>query len=184
MMFVQRVNEDILLRMMKSSEHTELFALIETNRVYLQKWLPWIYETKSPADSAQFIRNTFEEHAHRSSLTAGIFYQEELAGVISFNTLDFRNKIGTIGYWLGESFQGKGIMTTSVHALIAHGFNDLQLNRLQLFAAVENKPSRSVAERLKFTQEGILKENEWIDGKPIDQALYRLLKSEWDGFHN
>lgn len=178
-MFVKKVNEDILLRMMKNTEQTDLFNLIDNNRLFLQKWLPWVNENKTPADSEQFIKNTFEEYANRDSLTAGIFYKEKLAGIISFNTLDFRNQIGTIGYWLGEEFEGKGIMTTSLQALIAHGFNILQLNRIQLFVAVDNLPSKAVAERLGFTKEGTIRENERIDEKPVDQFLYSLLKREW-----
>lgn len=179
-MFVQIVNEDITLRMLRMNEHTDLFSLIDKNRTFLQQWLPWISENKTPEDSAQFIKNTFEEYANRYSLTAGIFYKGELAGIIGFNTIDFRNRIGTIGYWMGEQFEGKGIMTESVKTLIDHGFNDLQLNRLQLFAAVQNHPSRAVAERLKFTKEGIVRENEWINDEPVDQVLYSLLKKEWN----
>lgn len=179
-MFVQKVNDDLLIRMMKVSEHQELFSLIDKNRSFLTQWLPWVHENNKPADSEQFIKNTFEEHANRTSLTAGIFCKGHLSGIIGFNTLDFRNKIGTVGYWLGEEFTGKGIMTTSVQALIAHGFNDLQLNRIQLFSAVENYPSRAIAERLKFSKEGIIRDNERNGEKYMDQVLYSLLKREWD----
>ncbi len=179
-MYVQQVNDDLLIRMMKVSEKTELFALIDRNRAFLQRWLAWVHQNKSVKDSERFIKHAFESYANRESLTAGIFYKDTLAGIIGFNSLDFMNKIGTIGYWMGEEFEGKGIMTASVKALIAHGFKNLQLNRLQLFAAVENHPSRAVAERLQFTNEGIVRENEWVNGKPMDQVLYSLLRREWN----
>lgn len=178
-MFVKNVNENVTLRMLKSSENMLLFSLIDSNRAYLRQWLPWIDENTSPADSAQFISNAFELHANREALSAGIFYNEKLIGIIGFNTFDWRNQVGTIGYWLAEEAQGKGTMTQSVQALIEHGFNNLQLNRIQLFAAEGNHPSRAIAQRAGFTEEGILRENEWLQGKPIDQVLYRLLKGEW-----
>jgi len=179
-MYVQQVNDNLLIRMLKVSEKTELFALIDQNRTFLQRWLAWVHQNKSVKDSEQFIKHSFESYANRESLTAGIFYKDTLAGVIGFNSLDFMNKIGTIGYWMGEEFEGKGIMTESVRALIKHGFENLQLNRLQLFAAVENYPSRAIAERLQFTNEGVIRENEWVNGKPMDQVLYSLLRREWN----
>ncbi|HLR15135.1 MAG TPA: GNAT family protein [Bacillota bacterium] len=178
-MFSQQVNENLLLRMLKVSEDTKLFTLIDHNRLFLQKWLAWVHEIDSIADCRQFITKSFEAYANQDSLTAGIFYKNELAGIIGFNSIDVTNKVGTIGYWLGEDFQGKGIMTTAVQEIITHGFRDLHLNRLQLFVAVENSGSRAIPERLHFHEEGIAREHEWLNGKPVDQVLYSLLQSEW-----
>lgn len=178
-MFVQQVHDDLLLRMLKTSEDKELFHLIDNNRLFLQRWLSWVHEMKTTKDCKQFITNAFEDYANRKSLTVGIFYKNELVGITGLNSIDFKNKIGTLGYWLGEEFQGKGIMTSAVQAIIAHGFQNLQLNRLQLFVAVENTPSRRIPERLRFSQEGIVREHEWINEKPVDQVIYSLLQSEW-----
>lgn len=183
-MFIIQVNAEIELKMMGHKDHQALFELIDRNRSYLRKWLPWVDENKTPAHSEQFITNAFENHANRTSLSAGIFYHGELVGVIGFNTYDWRNRIGTIGYWLGEEFQGKGIMTRATRALIDYGLGELDLNRLQLFAAVKNRSSRAIAERLGFTKEGIICEHEWLGDRFVDHVLYRLLKSEWVHLHH
>lgn len=178
-MFTFQVNENILLRMLKVSEDTKLFTLIDHNRSHLQKWLSWVHEIDSIEDCRQFITNNFESYANQNSLTAGIFYKQELVGVIGFNSIDMTNKTGTIGYWLGADFQGKGIMTAACQGMITHGFNNLHLNRLQLFIAVGNKASRALPERLHFHQEGIAREHEWINGEAMDQVVYSLLRKDW-----
>ncbi len=183
-MFIIQVDAEIELKMMGHKDHVRLFELIDSNRTYLRKWLPWVDQNTSPTDSEQFVTNAFENHANRTSLSAGIFYHDELVGVIGFNTYDWRNQIGTIGYWLGEKYQGKGIMTRAVEALINYGFNKLELNRLQLFAAVENHPSRAIPENLGFTKEGIIHEHERFGDVYVDHVLYRLLKSEWGDFQH
>ncbi|MDQ0198274.1 GNAT family N-acetyltransferase [Neobacillus ginsengisoli] len=51
-----------------------------------------------------------------------ILYEGEIAGTIGFNQLNKTSRIGVIGYWLGEKFQGKGIMTRALKSFIDYGF--------------------------------------------------------------
>jgi ribosomal-protein-serine acetyltransferase len=63
--------------------------------------------------------------------------------------------------------------------LIAYAFDDLQLNRIAIAAALENRKSRALAERLGFTFEGVRREAEWLYDHYVDHALYGLLRREW-----
>ena len=55
----------------------------------------------------------------------------------------------------------------------------MKLNRVQLQSEPENVKSRAVAERLGFTQEGILREAELLHGRYVDSVVYGILASEW-----
>ena len=93
-------------------------------------------------------------------------------------------KKGELSYWLGEQFQGKGIVTQSCRALLAYAFNDLGLNRLFLrFKHAspddENSGSRRVAERLGFVQEGVQRQGGVARGQFMDMIVYSLLAEEW-----
>ncbi len=85
----------------------------------------------------------------------------------------------SLGYWLGESFQGKGLVTKSGRALIDHAFGTLKLHRLEIQCAVDNWPSRKVADRLGFTQEGILRQSWWTQEQFVDMVLYGFLVTDW-----
>src|SRR5699024_12025339 len=110
-MFELKVNDDIILKMLSARESEALFRLPDKSRVYLNRWLPGLDSIRTSHDSLEFIKNTFHSYNNRTGITSGIFLHGELVGIIGYNYLDFRNKIGSIGYWLSENQQGKGIMT-------------------------------------------------------------------------
>ena len=116
---------------------------------------------------------------NQQGIAAGIFYKDQLAGIAGFNTLDWKNKVGTIGYWLGVRFTGKGIMTRVVHALIEYGFNNLELNRLEIRVANNNFKSRAIPEKFKFTLEGHIRQAEWLYDHYVDHAIYGMLAEYW-----
>src|SRR5699024_583034 len=122
---------------------------------------------------------TLFRSATRSSLTIGVFYDERIVGIVTFNKYNWRNRIGYIGYWLGEPYQGKGIMTESVKALIQYGFTKLRLNRVEIHCATENIKSQAIPKRLGFKKEGHLREAEWLYDHFVDHFVYGLLTSDW-----
>ncbi|MGG0849133.1 GNAT family N-acetyltransferase [Peribacillus simplex] len=79
--------------------------------------------------------------------SVAIIYRGEIAGTIGFNEINKASNIGCIGYWLGEGFQGNGIMTKAFKTFIDYGFRELGLNPIEVSIAVENKKSRALAEQ-------------------------------------
>ena len=55
-----------------------------------------------------------------------------------------------IGYWLGEQFQGKGIMTAACRVLVNYAFNEFKLHRVEIKCATGNTKSCAIPERLLF----------------------------------
>jgi ribosomal-protein-serine acetyltransferase len=101
-------------------------------------------------------------------------------GVAGFNSINWSNKTAYIGYWLGEGFQGNGIMTKVAKALTDYAFIELGLNKVEIRAAVENKKSRSIPERLGFKNEGCIRQAEWLYDHYVDHVVYGILADEWD----
>ncbi|MNS61051.1 putative ribosomal N-acetyltransferase YdaF [compost metagenome] len=89
------------------------------------------------------------------------------------------NRKASIGYWLGSAYQGKGLMTKSCKALIDYSFAELGLNRIEIRAGVGNQKSRSIPERLGFTEEGVIRQAELNEDRYIDHVVYGILASEW-----
>ena len=178
-MFELNLDEEITLRTFQESDAKSLFRLTDKSRNQLRLWLPWVDSTKSARDTKIFIQLAEEAQQARRGLTCGIYYKGELAGVISYNLLDWQNRTGQIGYWLGTEFVGRGLMTRAVQGLIHFGFYELDLNRIEIRAATGNERSRAIPERLGFKQEGILREAEWLNDHFVDHAVYSMLRSEW-----
>lgn len=177
-MFSHKITEDAELRLIEPHHAEELFSLIDSNREHLRKWLPWVDGTRSADDSRAFIKQQLHQLADNGSIVAGIWYDGYLAGTIGLHSVDA--KFMDIGYWLGETFQGKGLVTNACNALINHSFGDLNINRILIRVEPNNDRSRAIPERLGFTYEGTLRQvGKNSDGEFVDLMVYSLLKDEW-----
>lgn len=70
-------------------------------------------------------------------------------------------------------------MTKVAKALTNYAFTHLNLNKVEIRAAVGNKKSRSVPERLGFVNEGIIRQAEWLYDHYVDITVYGVLANEW-----
>ncbi|MFC2948724.1 GNAT family N-acetyltransferase [Virgibacillus sediminis] len=183
-MFLLEIDEEITLRDLQISDAEELFRLTDQSREYLREWLPWVDNTKNIDDSRAFIEHARKAYAERKGLTCGIFYQGKLVGTVAFNSFDWLNRIGYIGYWLAPDQQGRGIMTKVCRALIHHAFYVLELNKVDIRAAYENKKSRAIPERLGFVKEGQIRQAEWLYDHYVDHVIYGMLAREWSAAHS
>ena len=174
-----RVDENIELRLVGERDASRIFELTDRNRQYLRKWLPWVDGTQTAADTMAFIERAMEQVRQGQGFHACIEYRGDLAGVIGHVYLDPVNRRTEIGYWLGEEFQGRGIMTRACRRLVDQAFESLGLNRVVIRVAVENRKSRAIPERLGFVQEGVLREVVWQNDAFADLVMYAILRREW-----
>jgi RimJ/RimL family protein N-acetyltransferase len=85
----------------------------------------------------------------------------------------------SIGYWLGQTYWGKGYATEALHALIDHAFGDLDHEALQASARVTNPASRRVLEKCGFqwTGVGLCRVRAIHSSAPVDR--FRLERGIW-----
>lgn len=178
-LFVCRIGPDITLRILEERHAEALFRLTEENREHLREWLPWVDSNPSVEQTRGFIRQGLQQFAAGNGFHAGIWYKGRLAGVVGFHPIDWLNRKAELGYWLGAAFQGRGIMTRAVEAMLKYSFETLKLHRVEIRCAAENRRSRAVPERLGFTQEGVLRGAERLHEGFVDHVVYGLLEEEW-----
>lgn len=171
------ITDDVYVRLLDETDARELHGLIETNRTYLARWLPWA-ESQAFEDTLGFIHRTRSQLADNDGFQAAIVIEERIVGMIGYHGVDWGNRSTRIGYWLDEGQQGRGTMTAAVRLLADHALSAWGLNRVEIRAAVENRRSRAIPERLGFDQEGTLRQAELIDGRYLDSVLYGMLKAE------
>ena len=174
-MLSHKVNDETSLCLSMASFAEELFALTDKNRTFLRQWLPWLDSVQTPSDSQQFILNQLKLLSEGKALHLCIFHQGRLAGCLAFNQIDNINGIGKIGYWLGQEFNGQGIMTTSVRQLIQLGQQYYSLQKIEIRCATGNHRSMAIPQRLGFTQEGTLHRAEKVNDQYYDHHIYSLL---------
>lgn len=173
------IDADTGLRVLRESDAAELFAVTDANRSFLRQWLPWLDVVTCYADTLAYVRAMNEQREQGRAVTFAVLRSGALAGVVGFHRIDRVHGSGDIGYWLAESEQGRGVMTACCRFLVRYGFDTLDLNRIQIAAATGNRRSRAIPERLGFTLEGVLRQNENLYGTLVDHAIYSLLRSEF-----
>lgn len=108
-----------------------------------------------------------------------ISFDGQIVGTVSLKNISHSMRYAEIGYGTSQSHQGKGITTAAVRVLIEKIFTESTLRRLLAYVHEENYASRRVLEKLGFQEEGFLREHYLINGTPVNEILYGLLKREW-----
>ena len=129
------------LRLLEHHHAEELFALIDRNRTFLRQWLPEWDVQKSLDDCKALIKSSLEQLAANAGFTLGIWSEGRLAGIIGAGRLDWENRSTNLGYWLGESYQGKGLVTGACRVVIDYLFSELKLKRIEVRCATDNPKS-------------------------------------------
>ena len=77
-----------------------------------------------------------------------------------------------LGYWLGERFWNRGIVTEAVREVTAEAFRRLELTRIFALPFADNVGSIRVLEKAGFVLEGMLRQSAIKDGVVRDQCMY------------
>lgn len=85
-------------------------------------------------------------------------------------------KSGDFGYWLGEPYWGRGIMTAAVRATSAYALSRFGLVRLEARVFAWNPASMRVLEKCGFVREGVLQSSVFKDGEVVDSVLYARVR--------
>jgi [ribosomal protein S5]-alanine N-acetyltransferase len=86
-----------------------------------------------------------------------------------------------LGYWIDERWGGRSITSTAVALVTDHCFYRVGLHRVELNVRPENAPSRRLAERLGFRNEGVRLRYLHIDGGWRDHLCYAMTAEEAPG---
>jgi RimJ/RimL family protein N-acetyltransferase len=84
-----------------------------------------------------------------------------------------------LGITLARAFQGRGLASEAVSAVLDYAFINLDLHRVIATVDVENGRSAALMERVGLRREGHFVKNAWFKGHWSDEYLYAVLQAEW-----
>lgn len=177
-----RVSDEIELCPVSLKDVEDIFSTIDRERKHLGHWLPFVEHTRSRKDSLSFVEAVMRDTEGPDDIIYVIRYEGLFAGLIGYKFTDAANRKTEIGYWISERYQGKGIMTRSVRALINHAFEEWGFFRIQINVAVGNKRSKRIPKKLGFVLEGIARDAELLSSGFTDIEMYSLLRPEWKDY--
>jgi ribosomal-protein-serine acetyltransferase len=172
------LHDGAYLRLAGPRDAEEMHAVVAANREYLARWLPWAAEA-TVESTREFLAATGRQLAEGDGLQTAIVADGRIAGMVGFHEVSWLHGTTSIGYWLAEAQQGRGLMTAAVRAYLDHAFGACGLQRVELRAAVDNARSRAVAERLGFAEEGVARRSERVGDRHLDLVVYAMLAGAW-----
>jgi [ribosomal protein S5]-alanine N-acetyltransferase len=106
----------------------------------------------------------------------------EAVGAIGYVPgMDVERYSAEIGYWLGESYWGRGIVTEALQLVTEYVFTTGNLLRLFALPFADNVGSLRVLEKAGYVREATLRSSSVKYGQPRDQALYARINEHWRG---
>jgi [ribosomal protein S5]-alanine N-acetyltransferase len=102
---------------------------------------------------------------------------EAIGGIGIERHTDVERVSAEIGYWLGESFWGRGIATAALKAVTAEAFKRFEITRLYALPFADHAASRRVLEKAGYVREGHLRQSAIKDGKIRDQLLFAAYRT-------
>jgi ribosomal-protein-alanine N-acetyltransferase len=134
---------------------------------------------KAKQELLEFCIKPFEEN---KGIRWGIVLkgETELAGTIGYHQwIKMGGYHARVGYDLAAAYRRRGIMTEALETVLRYGFETMRLNKVEACTDTRNVASMQLLQKLRFHQDGVLRENTYFHGRFIDEAVFSLLASEW-----
>lgn len=155
-----------------------LADVLLANRKFLAPWQPNRPDRYFTPDGQRgVIERLLEQHAAKLCVPLLILDEVgDIAGTVTLQSI-IRGAFQScsVGYWLAESAQGRGLATRAVGEATEIAFEVLGLHRIQAETLTHNVRSQRVLDRLGFVEYGRAEAYMHIAGEWQDHVLYQLL---------
>jgi ribosomal-protein-alanine N-acetyltransferase len=180
----------------------ESFPLLETERLLLREIVPEdapaLFEFRSDPEVQRYnggpmtdlqqatdlIQELADGYQAQKMILWGVTLKDSDEGVIGLFGLsnwshDARQ--AEIGYCLKRTHWRQGLALEALKAIMAFGFHEMDLNRIHACPWAENVASVRLLEKLGFVREGTRRDEYFEYGAFHDEALYAILRREYEG---
>ena len=182
---VQLRHGPIRLRPLRARDATEWSAVRQRNLAWLRRW----DATQPPGGSRgpQSFRSMAREMDRQAKqgrmLPFVVTYAERskrpIVGQLTVSGITYGSAgWANMGYWIDQSYAGRGIIPTAVAMAADHCWFGLGLHRIEIAIRPENSASLRVVEKLGFRYEGERPRYLHIDGDWRDHRVFALNAEE------
>lgn len=165
----------VKLRTISDKDHADLVRLANNKKIWknLRDIFPHPYGDEDGRFFMKLVRKD------KKNLRSVIDVDGSFAGMIgAFLQEDVNKYTAELGYWLGEPYWGKGIITEAIRLKCDQVFDQTDVNRIFAKVFDYNIGSMKVLEKNGFTKEGVGREAVFKNGVFCDEHNYALLRSD------
>jgi len=135
---------------------------------------------ESPRDTRSALRAAIRQYRNGAPGSFAIERRSDrrMIGTIGFMWINVDHKSAEVGYSLNRDYWNQGIMTEALRQVIAFGFDQLHLNRIEAQHETDNPASGRVMLHAGMREEGVLRQRLMNKGRFVDVKLYAILRSD------
>ena len=171
----------VILIPIKPEEKNEFYKL--ATKSYGSKF--WYdKKKKKTCTKKKFFRSWHEGYFDLKSPEKGqcfwIVVDDKKIGAIIHNKIDLENKKVELDIIIGEKENlGKGYGSDSLKTLIRYMFENFDINKIWIEARANNPRAIRAYELAGFKKEGLLREENYFNGKFVDCIRFGILRNEF-----
>ena len=171
---------DILLRPYKVEDVALHFEAVSESIPHISQWLDWCHPNYSKEESSFWVLSREHNWIYGLEYNFAIIEPStnKLLGTCTLNNILKKDKLANLGYWIRFTEVGNRICSAAAREVLLFGLTTLNLNRVEIIAAVPNIASQKVAEHIGGIYEGILRNRITVEDKIYDAKLYAVIKSD------
>lgn len=139
--------------------------------------LPTIPHPYPPGAAAEWIAKHPGRAERGEGFDLAVTLEDALIGAVGL-TVHERHGSAELGYWLGRAWWGRGFATEAAAAVLAHGFEVLELQRIYAHHLARNPASGGVLAKVGMKREGTRRRHLRVHGELDDVVDYGLLREE------
>ncbi|MGL4242638.1 MAG: GNAT family N-acetyltransferase [Beijerinckiaceae bacterium] len=172
----------LFIRPPQMSDYEIWAALRDQSRAFLQPWEPmWPLDDLTRGAFRRRLERYARELDRNEAFPFFVFRATDRVLVGGLNLTNVRRgaaSMASLGYWMGEPFAGRGVMTAAVRQVTQLAFARLDIRRIEAACLPENAASIRLLEKTGFRREGLAREYLAINGAWRDHLLYARLAGD------
>ncbi|TCZ79290.1 N-acetyltransferase [Paenibacillus albiflavus] len=172
----QFFTDRLLIRMPEEGDGKAAYEAIQASIDDLKPWMPFANKEQTEETIESNARTAKANFIKREDLRFHIFLKDTLQfiGISGFHHINWNVPKFEIGYWIDSRYSGKGYIGEAVQGITQFAFTELKARRVEIRCDALNHKSRAIPEKMGYTLEGILKNDDLsADGQEIrDTCIY------------
>jgi ribosomal-protein-serine acetyltransferase len=179
---ISLIGPSLVLRPPTSDDVGPFWEAVEESVAELRPWMTWCHEDYSRAEAGRWLASCSSawDRAEAFDFLVTDRATGDVLGACALNQLDHGNRRANLGYWVRTGATGRGVATEAAALVVHYGLGDLGLGRVEIVAAVANRASQRVAEKLGATREGVVRNRFWFGDGFVDGVLFSLVPADLD----
>ena len=166
-------------RKLREEDEEDIFRYASDPEV--SRYTTW-YSPRSREEARTFLQNMLDRYERQEVAPWGMVDKRthRVIGTIGFNHWDVRNARAEVGFALARPYWNQGYMSEALRSVVAFGFRQMGLVRIEARCHPDNAASARVMEKAGMIFEGILRRHVYIKGEHQDVKMYAIVRDDFE----